>query len=506
METSTDSHADGTFSSPFSDAQVRDAIAALDIGRLDTPAAREFGVALFTALVRDGVKSLYESSNAGAQGQVTIRLVIDDPAVARIPWELIVDPDIDELLTTRGRFVRGFSTKVPAQPITTEPPLRVLVAESSPAGVPRLETQLEVDDIQVALKELTDIGRVVVETLTDASIESLQNRLRERARANPPTPIHVVHWIGHGGIDPATGIAVLLFEQEGKRRDPVDGGQLATILNGYSIRLVFLNACYSVAPAAIAPTTETARTESSFGLTSGVAEALLNVGIPGRDRDAGHGRRRSSPPDRRRVLSVDRRRVRGRSGDPGRAAAGPAGHRRKRLRRRHPGRVSTGRLDAPARAGRSENRSPRSVRPSQHVARSVRDRREGRQGRRRRPVRHSRARCDLLGYSILQGPPRLGGEFNVVVAEFLGTDSSGRTVGNEVASALSENVFEALKGELVANPGLPIVQMLGPDQAGKVNGSTPRERAAAAANLAAKTNAHLADLRRPRPDRHESPA
>jgi hypothetical protein len=271
-----DSRAEGRFRSPFTEAQTQDAIVALDLGRFDSAPAREFGESLFRALIRDDVKTVYDA-NGGNADQTGLRLIVDDPKVARIPWELMADPVAGTPFAIRHRLVRGFSTTTGARPVGVQPPLRVLLAESSPTGVQRLESQLEVRDIREALEPLTANGRIAVDVLSNVSEESLLNALREGAnRAVPPKPVHVFHWIGHGGIDPATGNAALLFEDEAGRRDTVEGARLATILSGFDIRLVFLNACYSAAPTAAA-----AGTASSFEVTAGLAEALLDSGIPG---------------------------------------------------------------------------------------------------------------------------------------------------------------------------------------------------------------------------------
>ena len=268
-----DSRAEGRFRSPFTAAEVQTAILALDQGRFDTDALRQFGHKLFRALIRDEVKTVYDASGGDAE-PIGIRLIVDDPRAARIPWELMLDPVFGVPFAVRHRLVRGFATTTEARPLeVVDRPLRLLVASSSPIGVEELDSQLEVEDIREALKPLSDT--IEVQVLPHASEASLLNALREGLNADPAEPIHLFHWIGHGGIDPATGNSALLFENEAGGRQVVDGARLATILNGFDIRLVFLNACYSAAP-----TTETALAESSFVVSAGVAEELLVSGIP----------------------------------------------------------------------------------------------------------------------------------------------------------------------------------------------------------------------------------
>ncbi len=181
----------------------------------------------------------------------------------------------------RHRLVRGFSTTTEARSLEIlQPPLGILLCESSPIGVPRLESQLEVDDIMRALQPLVARRAIAIRVERRVNERSLQDALREGVvtkAKQAPTPIHVVHWIGHGGIDRSTGSAAILLEREDHRPDVVDGERLATVLSGSDIRLVFLNACDSAA----ATDPDAALGESSFEMTTGVAEAILQSGIPG---------------------------------------------------------------------------------------------------------------------------------------------------------------------------------------------------------------------------------
>jgi hypothetical protein len=84
-------------------------------------------------------------------------------------------------------------------------------------------------------------------------------------------PVHVLHFMGHGSLDRATGQGVLFFESEDGSPEPVTGQALATKLKDVpGLGLVVLNAC------------ETARSRDAGNLDpfAGVANALVLGGLP----------------------------------------------------------------------------------------------------------------------------------------------------------------------------------------------------------------------------------
>jgi len=78
---------------------------------------------------------------------------------------------------------------------------------------------------------------------------------------------HILHFIGHGTFDQASSTGQLILEDENHKSDPLDARSLGQLLNGSTIRLVFLNAC------------ETAQTASRTD-AYGVADVLVKAGVP----------------------------------------------------------------------------------------------------------------------------------------------------------------------------------------------------------------------------------
>jgi tetratricopeptide (TPR) repeat protein len=485
-----DRRAEGRFRSPFSGEEIDRALAWMDEGTGAPAEARAFGERLFGALFQGPIGAIYVASQDGTT-PARVRLTVDDPALARIPWELLFDPVTDGALALRGPFVRGIDTEGGARPLAVEPPLRVLIADSSPSDQPALASQLEARDVEAELAPLTGDGRIGVGILPNATLSSLRNALREAAGADPSRPFHVLHWIGHGNVDPATGANVLMFEDREGASDPVDGTGLANVLHGSDIRLVLLNACHSAAPSPT-PTATPTRTPTptqtpAAETTRGIAEVLLTSGIP-----AVVGMRVSVlDPTARRFASefyaaladgsaIDdavldaRRLVLGRSLGDAAEIGVPVIYLR----------AGTGVL-------------------LQRVARASRWRGLLARFRRLRPlakggvVALGLVAVILGGLSVrsihgaLNQPSRMTGDFNVVVTEFDGRDASGRPVGSDVASELSTSLSKTLVQEL-ANIESAVVTVRAPAEAGRLEGgASPEERALAARRLAEQVDADV---------------
>ena len=76
-----------------------------------------------------------------------------------------------------------------------------------------------------------------LERLNPATWPALQARLRQG-------DIHILHFVGHGGFDPAASTGGLIFEDAAGRADEVSAETLAMLLHDHAaLRLIFLNAC-----------------------------------------------------------------------------------------------------------------------------------------------------------------------------------------------------------------------------------------------------------------------
>ena len=229
-----------------------------------------FGGKLFDALFTGGVRDAYERSSAAARAHgegLRLRLVLDPtyPALCACPWELLFD-------RRRGLFlchdlatpvVRQLETTMPEVPhlAPPDPKLRVLVASAQPAGTPPVAAQDELIAIVETLRRRTGVEVVGVPEATSMVLR------RELRRVSP----HILHFIGHGTFDEASGEGRLLLTEAGNHSDALSGKELSALFCGLDdLRLVVLNAC------------NTARLprREGFDVFSGTAAALIQAGFP----------------------------------------------------------------------------------------------------------------------------------------------------------------------------------------------------------------------------------
>src|ERR1700761_437250 len=163
-------------------------------------AAREAGEWLFEALFRgDVLKAFYKSQGEVERlekGALRIRLVLDWSApkiaeIAALPWEVLRAPGSVDFLACSGitpvvRFLQIPQATRDSPPLPT---LRILVVAVNPPGLPTLDLDKEMKQLQSTFE---GNSRVVVEVLRPATAKNLMRRLA----ASPD--IHVVHFMGHG--------------------------------------------------------------------------------------------------------------------------------------------------------------------------------------------------------------------------------------------------------------------------------------------------------------------
>jgi hypothetical protein len=233
--------------------------------------AEEVGAALFRSLFVGPVLEsfLLRWGQAGAyEGRgLRIRMQFDPSgpelnALGALPWELIYRDQFlsRDVLTP---VVRCLDTQSPwpGSPAPTANRLRILVAMASPQGCVPLDLSLERNRIEAAWGGITSVN---ISFLEHATISAVRRELRDN-------PFHVLHFMGHGGLDQGSGEGLLLFEDPHSRKDPISGAVLAESCRGNrNLRLVFLNAC------------DTGRLprRKGEGPFTGVATALVRLGTP----------------------------------------------------------------------------------------------------------------------------------------------------------------------------------------------------------------------------------
>ena len=241
---------------------------------LEPLSPRQVGERLFQALFRGQVLSRYERS-LGEIGQlpdtglrIQLKLNPRHPHLARfyaLPWEFLFQEDTHDFLSLKLRtpVVRYLDVPRPTMPPPRLPPtLRILVVIASPTGYAPLDLERERSDLAEAWGASDAVELTFLE---HGDSESVHEALLAGRH-------HILHYMGHGGFDPASGEGTLLFESPGSGEpQPLSGRALAVELKNFrSLRLVFLNAC------------DTARATDADGCDpfGGVATALVMGGLP----------------------------------------------------------------------------------------------------------------------------------------------------------------------------------------------------------------------------------
>jgi CHAT domain/WD40-like Beta Propeller Repeat len=231
---------------------------------LPTDEVKKLGGRLYESVFREQIRdSLVKSLHLARVRNhgLRIRLRLDAPVLADLPWEYLYREDDNRFfsLSERTPIVRylDIAESPVSQPVTY--PIRLLTVISAPVGYDVLDVEEEFRKLRGALGPLT--GYLKVERLDPPTVDKLLDALRLGE-------YQVLHFIGHGQFREGTDEGVLLFENDFREPREVSGEELAiSLLDHPSIRLVVLNSC------------EGARgsVEDPF---SGTAQALLRLGIP----------------------------------------------------------------------------------------------------------------------------------------------------------------------------------------------------------------------------------
>lgn len=189
-----------------------------------------------------------------------ITLRIGPAELAGLPWEFLYDARSDrrEYLGRQCLVVRHADEIVTRPPLRVAGPLRILAVAAHPADLPHLDLDAERRQLEAALAGLT-AGRQIELRWIQGTKQSLLSSLYQG-------PWHVLHFIGHGLYDEATGEGRVAFVGPDGGSDYLSAQQLATTLATHAtLRLAVFNAC------------ETGRGGSDP--QSSIAAAMLHSGV-----------------------------------------------------------------------------------------------------------------------------------------------------------------------------------------------------------------------------------
>jgi formylglycine-generating enzyme required for sulfatase activity len=215
------------------------------------------GEALFESAFTGEVRSTLRAAGEHAQQRRRgLRIWIDAGGRAeleRLPWEALFDRRANRFLAQSrlSPVVRFLEDPEPLRPMPLDRPLRILLFTASPTDQPPLEVAREIEVIAEACAVREKAGDVVLEKLPGATLQGLRRRLDDGER-----PCHVVHFIGHSGLEAALRDQVLVLEDGGGGSRGAGARLLSPLLLDHDpLQLLVLNSCGAarVAPEGVSP-------------------------------------------------------------------------------------------------------------------------------------------------------------------------------------------------------------------------------------------------------------
>ncbi|WP_437575263.1 CHAT domain-containing protein [Sorangium sp. So ce887] len=191
---------------------------------------------VFKGELRDVLVRLGEASKGGP---LLVRLFVRDQALQTIPWEALCRPGTSEgFLGTDPRvlFARGVTSSEPWEPREVKGAVRLL-------GIAPGTGERALDVLRAALAPAIDAGEMEwLDPIAGQEISArvLFDRLR---RGKSP---HVVHWLGHGGVDLSGKPVLRLADDEDGEETWITAEALGRELSAAfceELRLVILEAC-----------------------------------------------------------------------------------------------------------------------------------------------------------------------------------------------------------------------------------------------------------------------
>jgi CHASE2 domain-containing sensor protein len=238
-------------------------VGALGRGEAQAADLVRFGSLLYGAVFRaptGDVEALFERSYGGLRDReregLRIRLRLEPPKVACLPWELLYSPRRERFLGTTmdTPVVRYVEVLQPVRPLPVSLPLRMLVLIPRGAGI---DAQAERAGLAEALRGLEK--EVQLEVLEGVTRTRFSDALVEQR-------FHIAHFIGHGGFQEDRPFLVLDSEAGGQ--DFVSHEDLALLVADHTtLKLAVLNSCQGA-------------TLSSSQPLVGMAAALVKGGLP----------------------------------------------------------------------------------------------------------------------------------------------------------------------------------------------------------------------------------
>jgi formylglycine-generating enzyme required for sulfatase activity len=156
-----------------------------------------FGQALFKALIKSEIESLYRLSVEQAAGlgrRLRIKLHILPPELSVVPWDFLYDDELSQFvgLSRETPIVRYLDLPRSVEPVRGPAQLKVLGVISSPSDLPAVDTVAQKEVLERAVADLRVEGLVELTWLPHAIWPDFRRALEQESW-------HVLHFIGHAG-------------------------------------------------------------------------------------------------------------------------------------------------------------------------------------------------------------------------------------------------------------------------------------------------------------------
>lgn len=245
--------------------EIRLALELAEQSQTNSSLLRTLGGRLYKTAFPGPIHGLFSAAKARAAATgrgVRLRLELEPAELSALPWEFLYDDNTGIFLANDVQTPVSRYVDVPlSKRDLKEPglPLRVLLILSGPKDLSPLDAAAEEGLIRSALEQHIEAGRIEVETLQEATIRNINQKLREKGH-------HVLHFIGHGVFADDKGFLALVDADQ--RAHLIDEERFASFfLGNRSLGLAVLNACQTA-------------TTSSRRVLRGMASSLVQKGIP----------------------------------------------------------------------------------------------------------------------------------------------------------------------------------------------------------------------------------
>ena len=245
--------------------EIELALQLVEQERTNETLLKGLGGRLYDGLFPPGVHAHLRATAAvaGALGLgVRLRLILEPPELAALPWELMYDAQTNTFLANSTQSAVSRYIRVPqAQRASAEasPPLKILVVISSPHDYQPADLDADEALLRDALAEQLAAGRVEMDVIKRATVGEINQALRAR-------PYNIVHYLGHGLFREDTGY-IVLEDDDGGARFVEEETFSNFFLGNRSLGLVVLTACQGAMT-------------SPHRALAGIAPRLVARGIP----------------------------------------------------------------------------------------------------------------------------------------------------------------------------------------------------------------------------------